>query len=401
MGMSKIVRKLRPSDYWRIGEHESWFQDMAVQGLHLKKMGLRFAHFVKGEPKKMRYRIDVSMKKKILREQIDIYAESGWDYVTGYGNFHVYSSPEERNAPELHSDPAEQSYTLKALDEKLALNAGIVVVALLLMVGMLSSVWFLDGTPTYILVEGLVVQNTILTIFFGYLAYNSLQAAISIRALRKSLIEGKPIDHHAQWKKHHRLNSVVAFLVAIAVGLSAIVPFVQLVKMDTKTLPEESPNLPIVRLADVEQNPALIRGESEYMSENVDWSNRYTTGWSPFAPVQYESDENGLIPGEMWKDGSGEYSPSIETKFYQLSIPAMADNLISDLIKRYNYRYPIEDYVETKHSSFDLLIVHEEEELKEVYASKGKYVIFVRYHGYADIGLVIENIVDKLEHQKF
>ncbi|MEH7238045.1 DUF2812 domain-containing protein [Bacillus sp. JJ1562] len=394
--MNKIVRKIRPSDFWRIGEHESWFQDMAAEGLHLKKMGKFFAHFVKGEPKKMKYRIDVSMKRKMKPEQIEMYAESGWDYVTGYQDFHVFSSPTERNAPEIHTDHAEQSFTLKELDKKLALNAGFVVVGLLLMIGMLSSIWFLDGTPTYILVEGLVVAQTILSIFIGYQAFNSLFAAISIRALRKSLIEGKPIDHHAPWKKQHRLSSVFAILFTIVAGLTAIIPFVQLVKMDTKTLPEESPNLPIVRLADIEKNPDLVRGKSEYMSDNVDWSNRYTMNWSPFAPVQYEADENGLVPGEMWEDGSGEYSPSIETRFYQLSFPAMADNLISDLIKRYNYEYSMEDFVETQHPSFDLLIVHEDEEFKEVFASKGKDVIFVRYYGYEDMDSVVKSIEAKL-----
>ncbi|WP_010676786.1 DUF2812 domain-containing protein [Bacillus timonensis] len=395
--MIKTVRKLRPSDYWRIGEHESWFQDMAAKGFHLKKMGLYFAHFAKGEPKKMRYRIEVSMKKRMSPEQIEMYSESGWDYVTGYQYFQVFSSPVERDAPELHTDPAEQSYTLKEMDKKLVLNAGFVVIGLLVMIGMLSSVWFLDRTPTYILVEGFAVQQTILSIIIGYFAYTSLQAALSIRALRKGLIEGKPIDHQAPWKKHHRVNSVIAILFTVVAGLSAILPFVQLVKMDTKTLPVESPNLPFVRLADIEQNPALVRGESEYMNDNVDWSNRYSTNWSLFATVQYETDENGVVPGKMWNDGSGEYSPSIETRYYRLSLSSMADNLLSDLIKRYNYEYSLDEYIETKHPSFDLLIVHEDRELKEVFASKGKEVIFVRYYGYADIGSVIENIVDKLE----
>ena len=55
--LSKIVRKWRPDDYWRIGEHESWFQDMALEGLHLKDIGYRMAKFEKGEPKKTKYRI--------------------------------------------------------------------------------------------------------------------------------------------------------------------------------------------------------------------------------------------------------------------------------------------------------------------------------------------------------
>lgn len=30
--MTKMVRKIRPTNYWRIGEHESWFSDMSLQG---------------------------------------------------------------------------------------------------------------------------------------------------------------------------------------------------------------------------------------------------------------------------------------------------------------------------------------------------------------------------------
>ncbi|MED4354859.1 DUF2812 domain-containing protein [Schinkia azotoformans] len=394
--MNKTVLKLRPSDYWRIGEHESWFQDMAAKGFHLKKMGIYFAHFVKGEPKKMRYRIDVLMKKKISPEQIEMYAESGWDYVTGYQFFKVFSSSEELDAQELYTDPAEQSHTLKELDKKLAMNASVIAVSMLLMIGMFTSIWFLDGTPTLVLVEGQAIQQTILTFFIGYLAYKSLQAAIFIRTLRKNLIKGKPIDHHAPWEKLFRRNSTIAFLFTLVVGLSIILPVLHLVKGDTKTLPEVSLDLPIVRLADIEQNPALVRGEPAYMSDNVDWANRYTYDWSPFAPVQYKSDENGVVPGESWKDGSGEYSPSIETRFYQLRIPAMADNLIFDLIKWYRYEDPFEDYVKTKHPNFDLLIIHEEEELKEVFASRGKYVMHVRYYGYVDINSVIENVEKKI-----
>jgi hypothetical protein len=395
MKMSKTIHKLRPSDYWRIGEHESWFADMAAEGFHLKKMKIHRAQFAKGEPKKMRYRIDVSMKKKISPEQIQMYVESGWDYVTSYNYFHVFSSPVELNAPELHTDPAEQSYSLRELDKKLALNASIVVVAMILIFGMQMSLWFLDGTPTYILVEGSAIQQTILSIFFVYTAYTSLHAAISIRALRNALMQGRPIDHHAPWKKHHRLNSTIAFLFTVVVGLSAIIPFVQLLKMDTKTLPEGNIDLPFVRLADIEQNPAMVQGES-YLIDDVDWGNRYSFRWSPLAPRQYETDENGVVPGKMWQDGSGEYSPSIGTRVFQLSFPGMADNLIADLIKRYRYDERDEDFVKKINPNFDLMIVHEDKELKEVFASKGKAVIHVRYHGYADINIVIENIEEKI-----
>jgi hypothetical protein len=395
--MNKTVYKLRPSDYWRIGEHESWFSDMAAEGLYLKKMGRQFAKFVKGEPKNLRYRIDVSEKNKIPAEQIEMYGENGWDYVTSYGSFHVFSSPAELEAPELHTDPAEQSYTLRELDKKLAFNAGLVILGLLLMIGMLGSMWFLDGTPTLFMVKGTVaIQQPIFVIFVAYTAYTSLQAALSIQDLRKHLAEGKEIDHPAPWKKYHRLNTVAAFLFTMVVGLSAIIPFTQLVKMDTKTLPETEVDLPVVRLADVENNPDLVRSETSYMSDGVDWGNRYSYDWSPLAPVQYEADETGVVSGKLWKDRSGEYSPAIHTQFYQLRIPAMADNLVRDLIKRYRYEHTQDEFVEKSHQDLDLLLVHEEKDMKEVFASRGNAVMYVRYHGYADVNSVIENLVKKI-----
>lgn len=62
--MNKNVRKVRPADYWRIGEHESWFSDMSAKGWHLHKMGIQFAHFKKGDPKRMEYRIEVTEKRE-------------------------------------------------------------------------------------------------------------------------------------------------------------------------------------------------------------------------------------------------------------------------------------------------------------------------------------------------
>lgn len=394
--MGKIVRKLRPNDYWRIGEHESWFTDMAAEGIHLKKMGSRFAKFVQGEPKKMRYRIDVSFSKKITSEQIDMYAESGWDYVTSYSYFHVFSSPAELHAPELHTDPAEQSYTLKALDEKYAQTAWTVTILILLTFGMLASIWFLDGTPTLMMVQGNVLTQTILSIILGYSAYNSLQAAISIRSLRKKLADGKPIDHHAPWKKRFRRNTAIALLFKVTAGSTAAISFAQLSMMDTKTLPEGNIDLPIVRLADIEQNPDLIRGEPSYVDDDVDWGNRISYDWSPLAPVQYETDENGEVIGEKWDDGSGRYSPSIQTQVYQLSIAGLADNLLSDLVKRYRYEDSVEEFVQKKNPALDELIVYEEEGIKKVFASKGKTVIYVWYHGKADVDSVIEAVVENI-----
>jgi len=394
--MNKMKRKRRPSDYWRIGEHESWFADMAAKGLHIEKMGLHFAHFIKDKPLKTRYRIDVSFNKNSIPEQKQMYAENGWDYVTSYGDFNVFSSPVERNSPELHTDPAEQSYTLKELDKRFARSAMLVVALVILMIGMISAVWFFNKTPIIALVDGSMVQQAILIIVELYVAYTSLQAAISIRILRKTLSEGGAIDHNAPWKRRQWITMIVGIIFIILAILGSILPFVQIFMMETKTLPLTNTNLPIVRLADIEQNPNLVRESSSHIQDNVDWANRYSYNWGLLAPVQYKSDENGIVPNKMWEDGSGKYSPGIHTRVYKLRFPSMAKDLISDLIKRYSLEHRGGDFVEAKHADFDILIVHEVDGFKEIFASKGKAVMYVRYYGNADLDLVIKNTAQKM-----
>jgi hypothetical protein len=76
----------------------------------------------------------------------------------------------------------------------------------------------------------------------------------------------------------------------------------------------------------------------------------------------------------------------------------MADNLVGDLIKRYRYEHTQDEFVEKSHLDLDLLIVHEEKDMKEVFASRGNAVMYVRYHGYADVNSVIENLVKKINN---
>ena len=219
--MTSIVRKLRPSNYWRIGEHESWFADMSLQGLHLHNMGTTFAHFEKGEPKKMEYRIEVTKNKSISDEQIEMYEENGWDYVTSYEYFHVFASPVERNATELHTDSAEQAYTLQQLSKRLILNAIVSAVGFIFFIGMLGSTLFLDGTPILRLVEGFILQSMTITFVILYLIYLSIRAMLAIGALRRNLQEGKAINHHAPWEKTLRKNTALS-IVFVTIALVSV-----------------------------------------------------------------------------------------------------------------------------------------------------------------------------------
>lgn len=389
----KVVLKLRPSNYWRIGEHESWFSDIAKEGLHLRKVGSMFVHFIKEEPKETRYRIDAVHNKEITLEQQQMYVESGWSYVTRYGMFSVFSSPVELNAPELHTDLEEQAYTLKALDKKIASSALWAAISTLLLIGLIYFSIFFNSTPTLFLVEGETIQPLTLFIII-YLAYSAIRAAVAIRSLRRKLKEGKAIDHAAPWKRMRNVNLIVSNVLIVIAIITAIIPYIQIALRETAEMPMDSIDIPIVRLKDVEQNTQMGRYKP-YMQDDIDRGNSYTYKWSILAPIQYEAEEKGIVNGQEWRDGSGVYSPSIHSQVYKIIFPSMSENLVDDLIERYVFEGN-EKLLRLEHSGFDLLIVKEDDEKKEIFAAKGKGVMYVRYYGYADMKSLIENVAQQI-----
>ena len=91
----KIRYGIHPKEF-AIGETEKYYSDMAAKGWQLVKRGVTFSKFEKTEPKQMRYRVEVASarfleERTIPDEQIAVYEECGWEYVTGYNYIHVFS----------------------------------------------------------------------------------------------------------------------------------------------------------------------------------------------------------------------------------------------------------------------------------------------------------------------
>lgn len=399
--MTKIVRKMLIGDFWRIGENESWFSDMSRKGLHLKKIGYFTAHFEKGEPKDIKYRIDMSLDKNNSDEQKELYMESGWSFVTKFKELSVFASPASLDSPELHTDPAEQSYALQSFDKKIARNTLYVIILSILGVGLISFIWFIDKTPTLSLLEGSSIQY--LTIILGYLypVFTMIRATRSIRKLRNNLTEGKPINHQAPWKKQYRTNFFQSIILITIIALGASIPFLQIVLHKSEALPQETDDSAIVRLMDIEQNPQLVLNERAMKDPDTDkvfgWENEITYEWSPLAPHQYETRESGLLPKQMWADKSGTYSPSIFTQVYFLTFPILQERIVADLLTRNDFIFDGNDAIQNESDVLDILFTRELEEWKEVVGAKGKGIFHVWYHGYADIDEIIKVMEEKMD----
>ena len=400
MIMGRIVRKIRPTNYWRIGELESWFTDMAAKGLHLKKVGLFFTQFVKGEPKKTIYRIDIdfAFDGEINTDKKQLYAENGWDHVTHYSNcFHVFSSPDELDAPEIHTDPAEQAHTLEQLGKDLSGRAIGGIFLTIIAIGFFVYPWIINDTPILKLVKGIAppIGMIVLTLF---MVFNSIRSAVSINNLRKQLIEGKPINHSAPWKKHYLINSIINFTVIIIYLMTLILPYVTTGNLQYKTIPLDTSTVPFVRLAEIEQNQDLEYSEfiREYNSKEVNWDSRYNYYSTLFAPMIYDSFERGIVPNKKWEDGSGTYSPGVHSEVYKLRFKFLVNGLLNDLIKKQDFYLQRDgELIEIEHNEFDSLFIHKGSAVR-VFASRGRAVMYVFYSGHADVDTLIEAIADKI-----
>jgi|SRR5665648_52685 len=127
--MGKLVKRLMLDNIYAIGRNESWFSDMAKNGLHLKKIGCFFIYFEKGKPKETNYRIDIIMKKP-SQEQMDVYHDCGWDIVANHESFYIFSADKKSFIAELHTDPIEQGFSLSDLNKRLKNNLIIISIAM-------------------------------------------------------------------------------------------------------------------------------------------------------------------------------------------------------------------------------------------------------------------------------
>ena len=112
---------------------ESWLGDMAAQGLVPVTIGQNFARFRSSQPKAVRYRLNAKPAPETFLESAPgtpdgeeraLAQECGWYYVTAVGDFFLYAC-EDRDAPELNTDPQVQALSLRYAKRQVFAPAGL------------------------------------------------------------------------------------------------------------------------------------------------------------------------------------------------------------------------------------------------------------------------------------
>ena len=75
----------------------------------------------------------------------------------------------------------------------------------------------------------------------------------------------------------------------------------------------------------------------------------------------------------------------------------MSENFIEELIAKDDYRYRESAPIRQESEDFDTLLIRETDGQTEVFATKGKGLIYVDYYGYAELDVILKSVGEKLE----
>lgn len=197
------LRWSAPADFTDLAGLEGWLAECSEQGLHFVRYTVlpfvSFWRFVRGTPRSVRYRLEPVQGKEDRKpdpERVDYYQTCGWAYRGTVGElYHVYAA-EDPDAPELHTDPVSQSYTLEALERRLwrslLLDAAMFALLLAIFIGCTLAI---PGVFTGIITGERNFHFFYLTVLGPASLLYALVTYFQIRQLRKQLKEGFPMKH--------------------------------------------------------------------------------------------------------------------------------------------------------------------------------------------------------------
>ena len=359
---------------------------MAARGLHLKKLGVLFAHFERGEAESVRYRVDFTNSEHILGdEQRELYAQSGWEYVCDQKNSRIFRSPEALNAPEINTDATGYARPLRSRRRELITGLIILALSLIFFFFMgreMAFIRFIEGGEERTLV--------IAALGIAYMIF-ALSELIFTRKFARGLREGREINHRAEWKRVFRFRrTLVVIFAVIYIGIHTA-PLV-LALLPVRDVVADIGTNPIhIRLADIETD-SMFESRSSFFEGEIFRAGYIIYESSLYAPTIIDTLEYGVIPDKEWpadSGKSGEYTPNVSIKFYRLRFSWLADRVLEAFC--WEWRAEAGAVLEASdRQGFDRLFTRSGKYSQEVFARRGNDVIYLQYCGDKDMETVIE-----------
>ena len=323
------VYRLTPVEPFDLAGVESWLEDMAGQGLYLKRFRPLFSSFTRGAPRRVRYRVeyvpDLWPDDEVPGNLFDLYEEMGWDYVGSIGGERslLLFRARTAHATEPHTDPPLQGELLGKLARRLRRNFILVCVLLGIALGIPLYSLFSSGTPWLELVQE---SALLVVLLYGVVLVFSLPSEFQdwrrMTKLVRSLRQGTPLSHKVPYKNRSRRNLLASLcfvtLLILLIFTQYILPFTKgparnLDKLEDFTL------LPIQSLEGEGYQP------DAFVADGVDYANFCDRERYLLAPTAWETVQSGKWDNRLWV--------RLEVDWYRPLFPSMARPLAADLLK--------------------------------------------------------------------
>ncbi len=132
-------------------------------------------------------------------------------------------------------------------------------------------------------------------------------------------------------------------------------------------------------------------------ASDIDYNNYVDYSWTPLVPEHYEIHQERADQSHKWPDGSGYYFPSASTEYYRLAFSVFAPALFDELMELHLWKD--EEYIVYEPDAFDRTVIAQDEYMTHLFVQWDKQVIYIRYHGYADLGERLELLANVLSFQ--
>lgn len=317
---------------------ESWLGDMARQGLFLEPEGIAWglARFQRGEPREVEYRLVSRRKPRKLwklflcgdperfegpkEEEVNLFAQFGWVYLSKCGNFFVYQA-EGEGPCEVDSDPRVQAISIQAVRDL----EGVSILNMLLILG-LNVVLHLSGSLFYMIAEGVLGYYLGILLLPLWLAGLFFLRVLYLDKLRRKLERGVPLDHKKPWRQRSGLH-YVKITMNILIGLAFVGLYGYVLSGDVYR-----PAAVHYELLDYPQDPPFatvedLAPEGEYRLNWDHFSNGVTECSSNLVPVTICWNEKADV---TLGDGSV-YTAALCLEYYETAFPWLARGIAGDL----------------------------------------------------------------------
>lgn len=391
-----IARRLVPVDFLDLDGIELWLEEMAARGLHFQKFGTFFAQFRPGEPARVRYHAEPTEKgENTIPAQASDYGDMGWSYVGKIGYLALFRTADPV-APEFHTDPVAQSYTLDRLTRRLTRFVWLLLAMMAALVAFM--VWArLDSSFGLVLslvrfsslyTNLVILADVALILYFSWGVWGLCR-------LRRRLRAGIPHQRPRHWQHTGLVRQGYTLLLSIAalvqIGFTAA-HFAGVTRWDMELSDLDRPT-PVLSLAELEGN--VYTPEPFYYSgyEGPDRDNFVSYDGRPLARI-YEVTQTGAVDGER---------RYLKMEWYDLTLPFLAGPLLEDLMdyELYDLTYRPERYTmeELSAQGFDRLVVAEDVDYggQQLFVQLGNRVVYLDYTGSRDLTEHLDQVAALLQ----